>query len=695
MHVDEHQRAVTPGGGDGARSESDLAAEVARLRQRLEEADDTIRAIHAGAVDGFVTGDGQADRVYTRSGADRPYRFFVESMQQGALLLGPLGTVLYANRCIAHLLRSPSGSVVGTSFERFVVPEQRWVLNELLRNARQADTRGEILMACADGGRIPVALTVSRIRAEDAPALCVIVTDLTQQKQYEDLLCAQEALRESEERYRGLFELSAIGMAELDLGSHRLWRTNPAFAALLGYTPEELVGRLHRELVHEDERDENCTAITKAIQEGKSVYRSERRYVRKDGNAVVVDLTISILRDRDGQPVMGLQSIADVTERHNAQELLKDADRRKDEFLATLAHELRNPLAPMRSAIEILEHRAPSDPQVKWAQSVIDRQIRQMTRLVDDLLDLSRITRDQVVLRRSRVELSAVVRTALETSQPLIDSRSHQLVVELPPGPIVLDADETRLTQVFSNLLNNAALYTNEGGRIVLTAEADERDVRVTVRDNGVGIAPSVLPRVFDMFNQGAGKMAGTRNGLGIGLRLVKRLVEMHGGTVTVQSEGPGMGSAFTVRLPRAAGATPAARPSQPIIAGEAKTRMRFLLVDDNRDSVDSLRVLLELLGHEVRATYDGATALQVGAEFRPQVVLLDLGMPGLSGYDTCRLLREHEWGETALVIALSGWGQETDRARTRATGFDDHLVKPVDPSALLKRVTMLQHTPD
>ncbi|HSA57466.1 MAG TPA: PAS domain S-box protein, partial [Gemmatimonadaceae bacterium] len=641
MYLDEREQALSAN-IERIRSAGDLAAEVARLRDRLEDAEETIRAIREGAVDAFLMGDSENERVYTLIGADRPYRFFVESMQQGALMLGTDGTVLYANKRVAELLRALPDGVTGNPLARFVVPECRPELEEILRRARDADSRGELLMERHDGGHVPVYVTISPIPVEGASALCAIITDLTEQKQYEDLLCAQEALRESEERYRALFEQSAIGMAELDLGSHRLWRTNPAFAALLGYTPAELVGVSHRELVHAEERDENCAAISKALAEGASVYRSERRYVRKDGKTVVADLTISFVRDRDGRPLMGLQAMADVTERHNAEALLKDADRRKDEFLATLAHELRNPLAPMRSAIEILEHRAPSDPQIQWSQAVIDRQIRQMTRLVDDLLDLSRITRDQVVLQRGRVELSAVIRNALETSQPLIDERAHQLVVALPRGPIVLEADETRLTQVFSNLLNNAALYTNEAGRITLTAEADEREVRVTVRDNGTGIPASVLPRIFDMFTQGAGKLAGTRNGLGIGLRLVKRLVEMHGGTVKAESDGPGMGSAFTVRLPRHSGAAPAApavraaRASCPPAAAEPRARTRFLLVDDNRDSVDSLRVLLELLGHEVRATYDGTTALEVGADFLPEVVLLDLGMPGLSGYDTC-----------------------------------------------------------
>jgi CheY-like chemotaxis protein/two-component sensor histidine kinase len=307
-------------------------------------------------------------------------------------------------------------------------------------------------------------------------------------------------------------------------------------------------------------------------------------------------------------------------------------------------------------------------------------------RLVDDLMDLSRITRGRVMLRRSRVDLATVIRSAVETSQPVIEERSHQLVLDLPREPVTLDGDAARLTQVFSNLLNNAALYTDPGGQVSLTVSMEPAHVRVAVRDNGAGIPAHVLPRIFDMFNQGDGPVGPERSspGLGIGLGLVKRLVEMHEGSVEAASDGPGCGSTFTVRLPLIAGDQPAGRPSLVTKAPDASPSFRFLVVDDNRDSTDSLQVLLSLLGHQVRIAYDGATALRVGAEFRPQVVLLDLGMPQMSGYDTCRMLRETDWGTPALVIAVSGWGQEADRRRTREVGFDDHLVKPVDPDVLM-----------
>jgi PAS domain S-box-containing protein len=696
VSLTEREQALTPGRDRDAAgaTATEPPGEYAGLRQRLAEAEETIHAIRTGAVDAFLIEEQWGERVYTLHGADRPYRFFVESMQEGALMLAPDGMVLFANGRMAELLQVAPGSVAGNRLARFVAAAERPLLTDLLRSGATTSVHAELRLQRADGTDVPVYLTVSPLAAGEQPPLflCAIVTDLSQQKQYEHMLETQRALRESEERYRGLFEQSAVAMAELDLATHRFLRANPAFCTLLGRPADELAGLPHRDVVHEAERDENCEALSQAIARGESVYRTERRYIRPDGTPIVADLTISILRDRDGRPMMGVEAVADVTQRRQAEELLRDADRRKDEFLATLAHELRNPLAPMRNALRILEHNLPADPRVQWAQAVVNRQIQQMTRLVDDLMDLSRITRGQVMLRRARVDLATVVRSAVETSQPVIEERGHQLVLDLPREPVTLDGDAARLTQVFSNLLNNAALYTDPGGQVSLTVSMEPAHVRVAVRDNGTGIPAHVLPRIFDMFSPGTGPSGPERtsNGLGIGLGLVKRLVEMHDGSVEAVSDGPGCGSTFTVRLPLIAADQPAGGPSLVTRASDASPSFRFLVVDDNRDSTDSLQVLLSLLGHEVRIAYDGATALRVGAEFGPQVVLLDLGMPQMSGYDTCRMLRGTDWGAKTLVIAVSGWGQDADRRRTREVGFDDHLVKPVEADALLACVNRL-----
>jgi PAS domain S-box-containing protein len=364
---------------------------------------------------------------------------------------------------------------------------------------------------------------------------------------------------------------------------------------------------------------------------------------------------------------------------------LQEADRRKDEFLAILAHELRNPLAPIRNAVQILRTQGPPVPQLQWARDVIERQVEQLTRLVDDLLDVSRITRGKIELRTERVELAAVVRDAVEASRPLVEKWSHALAVELPPAPLFLQADRTRIAQVLLNLLDNAAKYTEPGGRIWLTAAREGGEVVIRVRDTGIGIPADMLARIFDLFTQVDRSVERFQGGLGIGLTLVQRLVAMHGGTVEARSAGPGQGSEFVLRLPRAGAGAPGARPAT---AGpEAVTaadRYRILVVDDNHDAAESLAMLLGMLGHDVRSAHDGLAAVETAEAFQPRVVLLDIGLPGLNGHDVARRIREQR-GDDVVLVALTGWGQEEDRRRSREAGFDHHLTKPVEFGALTK----------
>ena len=363
---------------------------------------------------------------------------------------------------------------------------------------------------------------------------------------------------------------------------------------------------------------------------------------------------------------------------------MTESDRRKDEFLATLAHELRNPLAPVRNAIHILRARMPPTPELQWARDVIDRQVTQMTRLIDDLMDVSRISRGTFELRRERVALDDVVRSAVETSRPGIDASGHELSVYLASEPIYLDADVIRLAQVFANLLNNAAKYTGPGGRIAVTAEREVGMVSVTVQDSGIGIPAEKLTQVFEPFTQLDHSLERSRGGLGIGLALARRLVEMHGGTIEAHSPGPGGGSQFVVRLPLAArqgGLGPVAH----VVRGPtpAVASYRILIADDNNDSATSLGILLNDAGYEVRTAGDGVQALETAAQFRPNIALLDIGMPKLNGYDVARQLRGQPWGRQMLLVALTGWGGAEHRQQTTQAGFDHHLTKPVDPAAL------------
>lgn len=368
---------------------------------------------------------------------------------------------------------------------------------------------------------------------------------------------------------------------------------------------------------------------------------------------------------------------------------LREADRRKDEFLATLAHELRNPLAPLRNGLQIMKHAATNSEAIDAARSVMERQLTQMVRLVDDLLDMSRISRGKINLQREPIELASVIQQAVETSRPVIERARHTITMTLPSESLVVNGDATRLAQVFSNLLNNAAKYSDAGGQIIVTVQQDDESAVVKVRDTGIGIPPDMLPRIFEMFTQVDRSLEKSQGGLGIGLSLVKGLVEMHDGTVEAYSDGSGRGSEFVVRLPVSTKAS-LDRRSDPNVPLMPSTRRRILIVDDNRDAANSLAMMLKLMGNETLTAHDGLQALDLGETFRPDVALLDIGMPRLNGYDTATRMRQQLWGREILLVALTGWGQEDDRRRSQEAGFNHHLVKPLDFAALDKLLSAL-----
>jgi CheY-like chemotaxis protein len=357
-------------------------------------------------------------------------------------------------------------------------------------------------------------------------------------------------------------------------------------------------------------------------------------------------------------------------------------ERAKDEFLATLAHELRNPLAPIQNAALILRSEAATDEARRYAVDVVDRQVRQLARLVDDLMDLSHVTTGRLELRRRPVDIRDVLRLAMETTRPLIERAGHEFTVTLPPMALVVDADLPRLAQVVGNLLNNAAKYTERGGQIALSARRERDAAVISVRDSGIGIAPGDTGRIFDMFVQGTPAWPHSEHGLGLGLTLARRLVALHHGTLVADSAGPGCGSEFLVRLPVLSPVPDA--PDAPRAAPAAAARkLRVLVVDDNIDAAETLAMFLEFRGHAVRVCHEGPTALAMADQYRPEVLLLDIGLPGMSGCDVARTLRQRRWAEDAMIIALSGWNQDRDREASRAAGMNHHLVKPVDHEVL------------
>jgi signal transduction histidine kinase/integral membrane sensor domain MASE1/ActR/RegA family two-component response regulator len=435
--------------------------------------------------------------------------------------------------------------------------------------------------------------------------------------------------------------------------------------------------------------------MQRAARTGIPVAGEEFDVVRGDGTQITLYEYASPLFDATGNVRGCLGVFVDITDRKQVEEALKQIDRRKDEFLATLAHELRNPLAPIRAGVDFLRITDLHDPASKEVLAMLDRQVHQIGRLVNDLLDVSRVTSGKVRLELESTDLAAVVARAVETSRPLIDNYRHELAVSLPADPLPLHADPTRLAQVFSNLLNNAAKYSDPGGRIVLSASQRDGAAVVRVRDTGHGIDPHVLPRVFDLFVQGDHSLTRAEGGLGIGLTLVHRIVEMHGGSVQAFSDGPGKGSEFVIRLPLSDGCQVSGvkcqRPElltpetahQPQGGHPTPDCCRVLIVDDNIDAARSLQLLLKRDGHDVRTTHTGMSALETVPDFRPDVVLLDIGMPELDGYEVARCIRQQPYGNDLALIAVTGWGQPDDLRRATAAGFNDHLTKPVDLAKL------------
>jgi signal transduction histidine kinase len=495
---------------------------------------------------------------------------------------------------------------------------------------------------------------------------------------------ANLSLRESEARLRAFVTASSDAM----------YRMSPDWSEMhqldgrdfIVDTSEPIRDWLQKYIYPED-YPQVLDAIGEAIR-SKSPFKLEHRVRRVDGSLGWTSSRAIPLFDARGDVVEWFGAASDITPRRQAEQAsiriaaeLADADRRKDEFLAMLAHELRNPLAPISNALHILRRTEGGSAAVQAASAMMERQIGHMVRLVDDLLDVSRISRGTIALREEPVELASSIQHAVETVQPLFALMAHALTVTLPQQPVHLKADPTRLAQIIGNLLHNAGKFTDRGGRIALEAEREGNTVVIRVRDSGIGIAPAQFPHIFELFTQIDTALERSRGGLGIGLTLVKRLVEMHGGTVEVRSAGVHQGSEFEVRLPLLAQVPDRPLPGPAPV--EPALRRRILVVDDNQDAATSLALLLEVTGYETRCANDGLVAVQQAESFRPDVVLLDIGLPKLNGFDVARMIRQQPWGQDMMLVALTGWGQEEDRRKSSAAGFDAHLVKPADPDAL------------
>jgi PAS domain S-box-containing protein len=671
-----------------------LKARMARLRARLAEAEETLQAIREGHVDALVVQSPAGEQVFTLKGVDHRYRQLVETMNEGALLVAPNGIIVYSNARFAELVKRPLAETIGASIHAFVPERGRPIVDALLKAA--AGSKTEVEIVDADGRHIPVYLSATTSIDDGERVVGVIATDLSEQRRTQEVVAA--------ERFAAsILDQAADAIVVCDVhgrvirasqAAHWLARANPLLqpfssAFRLQFAPGSVA----------------APSPVAAALRGQRLSGVEATLRRADG--VVVDLLVSagpVLND-EGDSVGCVLSFVDVTERkavaaerlqllegaEMARVAAESANRAKDQFLAMLGHELRNPLAPILTALDLM--RLKGDESLIRERTVIERQVRHVVRLVDDLLDVSRITQGKVDLDRKPVELAQLVVRAVESASPLIEQRQHRLSIDVPRVGLLLLGDEMRLCQVVANLLTNAAKYTDPQGRIHVAGARHGDEIVLTVTDSGAGIPAEILPTLFDTFVQGRRTIDRSEGGLGLGLAIVRNLVTLHGGSVAARSDGVGRGSEFEVRLPALrVGSRVAAAPLPPALPAALHSQpRRILVVDDNVDAAELLAASLQALGHEIRIAHDGPSALRAAVEFAPEVALLDIGLPVMDGYELARRMRMNGHAHPRLV-ALTGYGQHTDRERSVEAGFDEHLVKPVAIGKLTAVITQLTH---
>ena len=616
--------------------------------------------------------------------SEERFRHIFENAAVGIAEVNLDGRFVTVNNTLCEITGYPREELLQRSFQEITHPD------DLAADIAQASRllSGELQQYTIekryirkDGSLVFVNLSGSSVRGIDDEVLhfVAIIEDITERKR------AEEALRRSEQQFRSVFEHAATAIAVTDL-SGRFIQCNPAYEKLLGYTPDELRRVSSWDLVHPDDRAENMPLIDDLRHGRIPHFEIENRYVARDGRPVWVHKFVAVLYDSTHTPTRIMALVTDITSQRARQETQREEMRQKDEFIAVLAHELRNPLAPIRTSVSVLRTLGSTDPILARCRDVIDRQVGHMARLIDDLLDVSRLSRGELRLQRSPVLLERVLHDAAELAESLMHQQRQRLVMEGVPASLVVDGDGARLTQVVGNLLHNAAKYSPPDTEVRLVVGVSGPDVTISVRDHGVGIPASQIARVFDLFAQTDNARALSKGGLGIGLALARRLVELHGGTIVATSAGPGRGSEFTVRLPinQPQLSAPVEAPA-PAVPAPVRSGTRVLVADDNVDAAEMIGVLFEQAGCDVCRVHDGESAVLEAERFKPDVVVLDIGMPGMDGYEVCQSIRRAPWGTRMQIVALTGRGQETDRQLSFSAGFNHHFVKPVDTDTLLQ----------
>jgi PAS domain S-box-containing protein len=611
------------------------------------------------------------------------YRLLIEQTQDYALfILDPGGHILTWNAGAQRLKGYEPQEILGRHFSIFYTREaleRDWPARELKLAGTDGRFEDEGWRVRKDGSRFWADVVITALRDERGKLIgfSKITRDLSERKRQE------EALRHSEERLRLLFESVtdyAIFMLDPE-GFVASW--NAGAERIKGYAPEEIIGRhFSRFFAPEDiEAGRPWEELAAARRDGRAEYEGWR--VRKDGKRFWARVVITPVHDAEARLHGFAKVTQDLSERRHLQDLEKAA-KNVNEFIAMLAHELRNPLAPIVNATQVMALLPPGDPQHEPMRQTIARQSGQLMRIVDDMLDITRITRGQIHIARASVDLAEVVRRSAETAAPAIQAAKHRLDIDVPAGRLLVHGDLDRLTQVVSNLLNNAARYTPPGGRISVEGRTEDARAVLRVRDDGRGIEPALLGSIFEMFVQGRPALERVGGGLGIGLALARRIAELHDGSLDAASEGADKGSEFTLRIPLAPPAL-ATVPERSRAAPRALVARRVLIVDDNIDAASALKALLTSLGHETLVVHEGPQAIEATQAFRPDIVLLDIGLPGMDGYEVARRLAPFRQERPLRIIAVTGWGQEADRQRSKEAGFDVHLVKPVEPEVLAR----------
>ncbi|HUQ24356.1 MAG TPA: PAS domain S-box protein [Burkholderiales bacterium] len=612
------------------------------------------------------------------------YQLIVEQTKDYAVFFLDLeGRVMSWNAGAQRIKGYAPEEIIGRHFSTFYTREavdSGWPQHELKVAGAEGRFEDEGWRVRKDGSRFWANVVITALRNEDGKLLgfSKITRDLTDRRMHE------EALRQSEERFRLLIEGVrdyAIYMLDPE-GVITSW--NAGAERIKGYRREEILGKHFSAFYVPDDiaAGRPWEELATARRSGRC--ESEGWRVKKNGDRFWAKTVMTALYDSDGHQRGFAKVTQDLSDRRHIQDLEK-ASQNVNEFIAMLAHELRNPLAPIRNAVHIMAQVPSGDPAHKAMRETIDRQSAQLSRIVEDMIDIARITRGALVIEHKQLDLADVVRHAVETSTPAIEAGRHTLELDMPAQELPVAGDLHRLAQVLSNILNNAARYTPPGGNIAVRARAEDDKIVVRVRDTGRGIEPEMLDRIFDMFVQGRAPLQRVGGGLGIGLALARRIAELHGGTVEAHSDGVDRGSEFTLSMPRAAPAQPARPQDERKAVRRPAVARRVMVVDDNADAASMLDLLLRSLGHETRVAHDGTEALKLAEEFRPDVVLLDIGMPGLDGYEVARRLRRLSASRPLRIVAVTGWGQDADRQRSREAGFDLHLVKPVDTTELLQ----------